>query len=360
MNHIYMPPPSSIDQTVFESLFHNPKLPQAHFTAFVRFYRNSLAPAGPLSNTSAHSLASPSAIIQAVETLKCKCHITKDTLMEQLFPHMTRSEQGRSLRTLIQITFMLDTASSEIYSDACPLHYGEAFPVIWDDSQSLADFIQSTLSPSTYQITESHNKLKAWKLKHRHGIQIVPTNDLIQHLLYDSRTQTLTVFHQVAWLKAQLRHAAKFSDTGTTQEFLARGVLPPQILRETLYSIYRILFPLDEKSAKFARRLVAEHNGTYNGSLDDSLLSDPGEIHDIAKPFEFAFWGKRLKRLEDIVAHPPPTNALISWFERHTSERNALSVAIVGVFFAAFFGLLGVLVSAAQLVVSYYAWKYPA
>ncbi|OTB19400.1 hypothetical protein K445DRAFT_8441 [Daldinia sp. EC12] len=135
-----------------------------------------------------------------------------------------------------------------------------------------------------------------------------------------------------------------------------RGILPPRILRETLYSIYRILFPLDEKSAKFARQLINEQDRRF----DHSLLQDPGAIHPMSEPFQFAFWGKRLQRLEDVVAHPPPTNRLISWIERHTSERNALTVAIVGLFFAALFGLLGVMVGVAQLVLSYYAWKYPA
>jgi hypothetical protein len=53
------------------------------------------------------------------------------------------------------------------------------------------------------------------------------------------------------------------------------------------------------------------------------------------------------------------THWMFSWFERHTSERNALIIALIGLFLAALFGFLGLLVGIAQLVVSYYAWKQP-
>lgn len=65
----------------------------------------------------------------------------------------------------------------------------------------------------------------------------------------------------------------------TDKEYIERGVLPPRILRETLYSIYGILFPLDEKSAKFTRQLINEQNGRF----DDSLMLDPGVMVGVAQ-----------------------------------------------------------------------------
>lgn len=75
---------------------------------------------------------------------------------------------------------------------------------------------------------------------------------------------------------------------------------------------------------------------------------------------EFEYWGNRLATLYDLVKKPPPTNAFISWFDRHTTERNALTVAIVGLFLSALFGLLGVLVGVVQVVLAWFAWKHPA
>ena len=54
----------------------------------------------------------------------------------------------------------------------------------------------------------------------------------------------------------------------------------------------------------------------------------------------FDYWGDRLATLLDVVKRPPPANAIVAWFERHTSERNALTVAILGLFLSVLIGLL--------------------
>lgn len=73
----------------------------------------------------------------------------------------------------------------------------------------------------------------------------------------------------------------------------------------------------------------------------------------------YEYWGERLDNLYKLVKDPPPANALVAWFERHTSERNALTVAIVGLFLAVLFGFLSVVIGILQLVVAWLAWKYP-
>lgn len=132
--------------------------------------------------------------------------------------------------------------------------------------------------------------------------------------------------------------------------------MAPQLLLETLLTIYHILLPLsiDHKSAQFAESLVDKH------AFDPNLTVDDGSIRTIPPDFVFVYWAERLKVLEEVTANPPPANKLVSWMERHTSERNALTVAILGVFLAAFFGFLSFVVGVAQLVVSILAWKYSA
>ena len=136
------------------------------------------------------------------------------------------------------------------------------------------------------------------------------------------------------------------------------GALPPQLLLETLYTIYRILLPLDKKSAKFARKLVAGSKGKAI-EFDPDILTDNGLIRQVSDVFELVYWNNRLSAIREIVKNPPPTNALTAWFERHTNERNALTVAIIGLFLAVLFGFLSFIVGIAQLVVSILAWKYP-
>jgi len=123
------------------------------------------------------------------------------------------------------------------------------------------------------------------------------------------------------------------------------------------------LFPLhDKKSARLLRRLVNGDNKRLREGFDsevtsyDGLIRPPSDLDD----FELFYWAKRIRALQEIVANPPPTHKVISWIERHTSERNALTVALLGLFLAALFGLLGLLVGIAQLVVSILAWKYPS
>jgi len=143
-----------------------------------------------------------------------------------------------------------------------------------------------------------------------------------------------------------------------------RGTLPPQLLLETLYTIHYILFPLhDKKSSRLLRRLVKgdknrpEEVFDPNATLFDGPIRPPSDLDG----FELVYWAERLRSLQEIVGNPLPqhrmTHWMFSWFERHTSERNALIIALAGLFLAALFGFLGFLVGLAQLIVSYYSWK---
>jgi len=99
-----------------------------------------------------------------------------------------------------------------------------------------------------------------------------------------------------------------------------------------------------------------QHEGFGPDLLDWDGLVDPlSELED----FKLVYWANQVRTLKKMVLNPPPTYNVVSWIERHTSERNALSVALIGVFLAVLFGLLGLLVGVAQLVVSILAWKYP-
>ena len=132
--------------------------------------------------------------------------------------------------------------------------------------------------------------------------------------------------------------------------------MPPQLLTETFYTIYEILFPIgtNKKSLKFAKRLVHAEK-----PFDPNLLVYSMPVHQLPTNFKLVYWSRRLKVLQALVEAPPPKNKIGSWFERHTSERNALTVAIIGLFLSAFFGFLSVLVGILQVVVSVRAWKHP-
>jgi hypothetical protein len=128
------------------------------------------------------------------------------------------------------------------------------------------------------------------------------------------------------------------------------------LLLETLDSIQSILFPsADDKSSRFLEDLM---HGT-KPKFDRDCLSYDGHIRDMPGDFEYRYWSGRLAKLHHLVTNPKPRNRLGRWVERHTSERNALYVAILGLFLSAFFGFLGVVVNVVQAWVTYQAWKYP-
>ena len=73
----------------------------------------------------------------------------------------------------------------------------------------------------------------------------------------------------------------------------------------------------------------------------------------------FDYWAERLSALHNITKQPPPGNAMVAWFERHTSERNALTVAIIGLFMSVLFGFLSFVVGLLQLILAWVEYKYP-
>jgi hypothetical protein len=113
-----------------------------------------------------------------------------------------------------------------------------------------------------------------------------------------------------------------------------RGTLPPQLLLETLDSIQNLLYPNDEKSIKSLDKFIEK----YGYDADTKIFEK--HIRELPEEFEYKYWGSRLVALLDIVNNPPPANRVVAWFERHTSERNALTVAILGLFLTALISFL--------------------
>lgn len=140
--------------------------------------------------------------------------------------------------------------------------------------------------------------------------------------------------------------------------------MPPQLLAETHYTIYTILFPVgtNKKSFKFAKRLTRQEESTHalDYAFDSNLLTYDGPVYKLPADFGCLYWCRRLKALEALAEARPPTNKFMSWVERHTSERNALTVAIIGLFLSVLFGFLDFLVGIAQLIVSIRVSGYSA
>ena len=126
---------------------------------------------------------------------------------------------------------------------------------------------------------------------------------------------------------------------------------------ETFVSLQHILFnAADDRSDSLLEELAAEYGSGFD---HDCLKRDEYSTAFDPVNIQYVYWGERLAKLRDAVKDPKPRSRMMVWVHEHTSERNALYVAILGLFLAVLFGMLGVIISIVQTVISYWAWKYP-
>lgn len=381
-------PPHATSDDAIKAICLSEELAKDQFVAFRQLYHESTRldhGADSVVTIDDYGLTSHASVLRTVTLLRAECHQTLDSFRHLAFPRCPPAEGERATRTTVMLAYAIDPSSRDDYSRGFKVENEDTFPVKWQQSQTFVQFVQSAF-PTTTQTPWPPSRTKsgprAWKLKQRYGISIIPTNDLVQHLMYNPTHRTLSIFHQVEYLKSHARQSAQSSLSESVEQSLKkqvnpasnqpptrntnppthlpnRGTLPPQLILETLYSIYNILLPVatNKKSVKFVKRLIRDSD--TKASFDHNLLVHEIPVSEIPEDFQFIYWAKRLRNLESILVNPPPANPVISWIERHTTERNALTAALVGLFLSVLFGLLGALIGLAQLVMSYYAWKYP-
>ncbi|KAI1442715.1 hypothetical protein F5Y02DRAFT_236614 [Annulohypoxylon stygium] len=291
-------------------------------------------------------------VIQCVKSLYEQYELTRNNITNSWFPGRgsTLAEREHILRIAVNVAFMIDIDEKDYY----PELFNSEGPhrAKWEDNQTFADFLEKSFLPLQWGASKkiymgSKKGLKAWKLTKRYGITIKATDNLLEHLLYDPKEHTLKIFHHISYLRSHLKHSKDMDLELNIRQSLEKKTLPPRLLFETVLSLQTILFPIvtsgHEPSEALLKKCIKEER------FDKELLFFE-LVREIPPDFTFKYWGERIERLQEIVERPPPRGAILSWIERHTSERNALTVAIIGLFLSAFFGLLGVILGGLQLV----------
>ncbi|KAK9774265.1 putative RGS domain-containing protein [Seiridium cardinale] len=340
-------------RVVISELCHDVEMTPSKYEAFGNYYRATTV---SVDNYDTAITIEPGngSILDTVRLLRNNAQRTKTALQQLAFPTSSAKDIQFGIRNAVIIGFMVDCDSKDDHSKTYRLW---DTLTRWDANRSLEEFMQSSFPTfSPFHRKDWASSPKAWKLRRRYKIRFIPTNDLLQHLVYDKQNLTVKIFHQTAWLKSQLRCTSKYSIDTNFAKSLQLGTLPPQLVLETLVSIYYILFPVaeDSRTAKIVAKLIRKR-----GFDPDFRVDDFGSIRELAEDFECRYWSHRLRIIQEISTEPPATNRFLSWIEWHTTERNALTVAIIGVFLAAFFGMLGCIIGIAQSILAYLAWKYP-
>ena len=118
-------------------------------------------------------------------------------------------EKQHISRVIVEVWFAIDCMAQDYYS---PTRQGPSLQQIkWEGNTSFLAFIESSFKAAASQdghhwpLSKTQIKsLKGWKLVKRYGIKIRGTNNLLEHLDFDTNTMTLKVFHQVSFLRAHL------------------------------------------------------------------------------------------------------------------------------------------------------------
>ncbi|KAM0421370.1 hypothetical protein ACHAPT_010905 [Fusarium lateritium] len=183
------------------------------FCAFFRHYNAVLSPSAfgdAIAEIESPVLKSHKDILSCVQILKRNPTLTFNGFLDAAFAGQDArpAEKEYATRAVVSAAFMVNCASKDYYSEG--FQSGTATRVKWELDQGFADFMDkaftrnsvSTLAPDAKRHRSS---LKAWKLVKRNQIKIRPTNNLIDHLLYDPKDRVLSVFHQTMFLQSQMK-----------------------------------------------------------------------------------------------------------------------------------------------------------
>ena len=113
-------------------------------------------------------------------------------------------ESQHAIRTILRVGFMLDCVSKSSKASR------KGVRSQWQSSESFADFVARRIPKSEQGILIPDEDITAsavWRLKQRSGVRIEKTDDIADHLLYNPDTRVLKIFHQMAYLRAQLRRS---------------------------------------------------------------------------------------------------------------------------------------------------------
>ena len=177
-------------------------------SAFIRLYEDVTAPDFIVQVEPTH-LISHEQIRKASDILKRNPIWTRQEFVRHAFPSfispIAKKEDPATI--IVQLVYMLDCNSKDRHSINRGI--GNWHPTRWEDHQSFQEFVKETLPVSKKQVIPPQEDLRmlvAWKLKRRYGLQLISTNNLAEHLLYDpANGGSLRIFHHVSWLAAQLK-----------------------------------------------------------------------------------------------------------------------------------------------------------
>ncbi|KAK3386755.1 hypothetical protein B0H63DRAFT_500451 [Podospora didyma] len=285
-------------------------------------------------------LTSHGDVLRCARILKGNPAMSHNEFMRLTFANCNRAatseEKKHATKAIVSAAFMINCASKDYCSEG--FSSDTAMRVRWEGDQGFSEFVeQAFIGRTLVDRAPEQEAMKKRALAHRGSLKAW------------NKDRVLKVFHQTMFLQAQLKRAKDVDLEIGFEESLKLGILSSRLLLETLVSIHCVLFPVvdigNRRSMRLLKRLIRKEGFDPEATWFDFVRPIPEDF--------------RL-HLYDAVKRPRPANSLVAWFERRTSERNALTVAILGLFLAVLFGPFTLVVGILQLVVAWLSWKYPS
>lgn len=190
---------------------------QTRFGLYMTYYKRLCASYEPLVMTGSPALCTHDDIRRVVEHLKAHPDKTKAEIQKLVFPKPNDpADESNALNLGVSIAMMLNCGSQEFSSilleDGCNR-------IVWRQGTTLAQYLQLVLprreafSPQRHLqqafLDPSCPLVTAKELKRRAGTRFRGTDDITNHLRYDSINNVLFVFHHATILKEHLRLSSR-------------------------------------------------------------------------------------------------------------------------------------------------------
>lgn len=148
-------------------------------------------------------------VINTLSILRSNVRATREELEECLRDRGAPCAFSALLSVAVQTMAMVDPNAGQTSGLKFPPTSYRPSP--WLPREPLVYFLGRSFDEgSEYAASpERIAPLTAWNLQKRTGVVFRRTDDLREHLIYDPRSHTLFIFHQVCLLKNQLKRAKK-------------------------------------------------------------------------------------------------------------------------------------------------------
>lgn len=197
----------------------------SNLEAFFSYYRETTASYVPdLHSGSIPALRTHEDLLAIIGTLKQCAHVKRDAITQAHFTQRAAAQgevslpsltdQNRAFSLAARVVAMINS-SAENQTDG--LLESGTLPITWQDEKSFAEFLEAAF-PENGDVAERDDpresflpskdgkwaKLTAKRLKKNAGLELVPTNNLQNHLRLDLKYKTVEIYHYTGVLKEHL------------------------------------------------------------------------------------------------------------------------------------------------------------